>query len=202
MSPCSVVSSGIVHRLESNAMGDDLLVEAARAGQEWAFVELCTRNSKRVFNTIYGVTKNREDAEDALQDSMMRAFRNLKQFDGRSSFATWFTRIGINSALMILRKRRIRLETSMDATAEGETWQSWQIADYSADPEQHYVGRERSLHLKRAICRLPSALRSVVELGQMEGHSMKQIAHNMGISIPATKSRLARAKVALRKSMR
>jgi RNA polymerase sigma-70 factor (ECF subfamily) len=183
-------------------MGDDLLVEAARAGQEWAFVELCTRNSKRVFNTIYGVTKNREDAEDALQDSMMRAFRNLKQFDGRSSFATWFTRIGINSALMILRKRRIRLETSMDATAEGETWQSWQIADDSADPEQHYVERERSLHLKRAICRLPTALRSVVELGQMEGHSMKHIAHNMGISIPATKSRLARAKVALRKSMR
>jgi len=182
-------------------MGDDLLVAAAQAGQEWAFVELCTRNSKRVFNTIYGVTKNREDAEDALQDSMMRAFLHLKQFDGRSSFATWFTRIGINSALMILRKRRIRLETSMDATAEGETWQTWQIADYSANPEQHYVGHEKSMRLKRAICRLPSTLRSVVELGQMEGHSMKQIARNMGISVPATKSRLARAKVALRKSM-
>jgi RNA polymerase sigma-70 factor (ECF subfamily) len=182
-------------------MGDDLLVEAARAGQEWAFVELCARYSKRVFNTIYGVTKNREDAEDALQDSMMRAFLHLKQFDGRSSFATWFTRIGINSALMILRKRRVRLETSMDATAEGETWQAWQIADYSANPEDHYVGHERSLHLKRAIYRLPNALRSVVERGQMEGHSMKQIARTMGISIPATKSRLARAKVALRKSM-
>jgi RNA polymerase sigma-70 factor, ECF subfamily len=182
-------------------MGDDLLIEAAQGGQEWAFVELCTRNSKRVFNTIYGVTKNREDAEDALQDSMMRAFLHLKQFDGRSSFATWFTRIGINSALMILRKRRIRLETSMDATADGETWQAWQIADYSANPEQHYVGHEKSVRLKRAICRLPSTLRSVVELGQMEGHSMKQIARNMGISVPATKSRLARAKVALRKSM-
>jgi len=121
--------------------------------------------------------------------------------DGRSSFATWFTRIGINSALMILRKRRIRLETSIDATAEGETWQTWQIADHSVDPEKHYVGHERSAHLKNAICRLPSALRLVVECGQMEGHSMKQIAHNMGISIPATKSRLARAKVALRKSM-
>jgi RNA polymerase sigma factor (sigma-70 family) len=201
MSSCSVVSSSFGHRIEPNAMGDDMLVAAAQDGQEWAFVELCTRNSKRVFNTIYGVTKNREDAEDALQDSMMRAFLHLKQFDGRSSFATWFTRIGINSALMILRKRRIRPETSMDATAEGETWQTWQIADYSADPEQHYAGCERSMHLKRAICRLPNALRSVVELGQMEGHSMKQIARSMGISIPATKSRLARAKVALRKDM-
>ena len=121
MSSCSVVSNSIAQCLEPNAMDDDLLVEAAQAGQEWAFVELCTRYSKRVFNTIYGVTKNREDAEDALQDSMMRAFLHLKQFDGRSSFATWFTRIGINSALMILRKKRIRLETSMDATAEGET---------------------------------------------------------------------------------
>src|ERR1700688_5125751 len=201
MSSCSVINHSFSQHLEPSEMDDELLVQRAQAGQEWAFVELCTRNSKRVFNTIYGVTKNREDAEDALQDSMMRAFRHLKQFDGRSSFATWFTRIGINSALMILRKRRIRLETSMDATAEGETWQTWQIADYSMDPEKHYAGHERSLHLKRAICLLPNALRSVVERGQMEGHSMKQIAHTMGISIPATKSRLARAKVALRKSM-
>jgi RNA polymerase sigma factor (sigma-70 family) len=201
MSSCSVINNSFSQHLEPSEMNDDLLVQSAQAGQDWAFVELCSRNSKRVFNTIYGVTKNREDAEDALQDSIMRAFLHLKQFDGRSSFATWFTRIGINSALMILRKKRIRLETSIDATAEGETWQTWQIADHSADPEKHYVGHERSVHLKKAICRLPNALRLVVERGQMEGHSMKQIAHNMGISIPATKSRLARAKVALRKSM-
>lgn len=202
MSSCSVASSGTVHRLDPTLLGDHLLVAAAQDGQEWAFVELCSRYSKRVFNTLYGVTKNREDAEDALQDSMMRAFLHLKQFDGRSSFATWFTRIGINSALMILRKRRVRLETSMDTAADTETWQTWQIPDYSPTPEEHYAGYERSLHLKKAICRLPDALRSVVELGQMEGHSMKQIARNMGISIPATKSRLARAKVALRKQMR
>src|SRR6202046_1021079 len=201
MSSCSVVCNSLSSHLECGTMDEDLLIRAAQSGQEWAFVELCARNSKRVFNTIYGVTKNREDAEDALQDSMMRAFLHLKQFDGRSSFATWFTRIGINSALMILRKRRVRLETSMDATAEGETWQTWQIADHSADPEKHYAGHERTLHLKRAICLLPHALRVVVERGQIEGHSMKQIARNMGISIPATKSRLARAKVALRKTM-
>ena len=201
MSSCSVVCNSLAPHLERGAMDEDLLIRAAQTGQEWAFVELCARNSKRVFNTIYGVTKNREDAEDALQDSMMRAFLHLKQFDGRSSFATWFTRIGINSALMILRKRRIRLETSMDTTEDGETWQTWQIADHSADPEKYYVGHERSVHLKKAICRLPNALRLVVERGQMEGHSMKQIARNMGISVPATKSRLARAKVALRKSM-
>jgi RNA polymerase sigma-70 factor (ECF subfamily) len=182
-------------------MSDDGLVAAVQSGQEWAFAELCTRHTRRVFNTIYSVTKNREDAEDALQDSILRAFLHMKQFDGRSSFATWFTRIGINSALMILRKKRVRLETSMDSTVEGESWPHWEIADRSADPEEHYAGCERSMHLERAICRLPTTLRSVVELRQTEGHSIKQIAHSMGISIPATKSRLARARVALRESM-
>jgi RNA polymerase sigma factor (sigma-70 family) len=201
MSSLSMVNHSTAQRLQPSIMGDDQLVAAAQEGQEWAFSELCTRYSKRVFNTIYGVTKNREDAEDALQDSMMRAFMHLQQFDGRSSFVTWFTRIGINSALMILRKKRIRLETSIDATSEGETWQTWQIADHAPNPEQHFAGSERALHLERAICRLPNALRAVVERGQMQGHSMKQIARTMGISIPATKSRLARAKVALRKSM-
>src|ERR1700742_551467 len=156
MSSCSVINHTFSQHLEPSDMDDDLLVQSAQAGHEWAFVELCTRNSKRVFNTIYGVTKNREDAEDALQDSMMRAFLHLKQFDRRSSFATWFTRIGINSALMILRKKRIRQETSIDASLEGEGWHTWQVADHSADPEVYYVGSERSQHLRRAICHLPN----------------------------------------------
>jgi RNA polymerase sigma factor (sigma-70 family) len=197
----SVVNTAIDLNDGLNPMSDDGLVSAVQSGQEWAFVELCTRHSRRVFNTIYNVTRNREDAEDALQDSILRAFLHMKQFDGRSSFATWFTRIGINSALMILRKKRVRPETSMDSTVEGETWQHREIADHSADPEEHYARCERSMHLKRAICHLPTALRSVIELGQMEGHSIKQIAHTMGISIPAAKSRLTRAKVALRESM-
>src|ERR1700744_925747 len=201
MSSCSVVCNSLSSHLECSSMDEDLLIRAAQSGPEWAFVELCARNSKRVFNTISGVTKNREDAEDSLQDCMMRAFCPLKQFDGRSIFATWFTRIGINSALMILRKRRIRLETSMDTTEDGDSWQTWQIADGAPDPEKRCVGNEMSVHLTRAICRLPNSLRSVIERGQLEGHSMKQIARNAGISVPATKSRLARAKVALRKSM-
>jgi RNA polymerase sigma factor (sigma-70 family) len=147
------------------------------------------------------VTRNREDAEDALQDSMLRAFKNLRQFDGRSSFATWFTRIGINSALMILRRKRVRPETSMDVTAEEESWRYWQISQHSTDPEKDYLGRERSRHLKRAIGQLPTSLRVVIEQGQMKGHSTKQIADHMGISVPAAKSRLARARAALRESM-
>jgi RNA polymerase sigma-70 factor, ECF subfamily len=180
-------------------MSDDGLIAAAQSGQEWAFVELCARNSKRVYRSIYQVTKNPEDAEDALQDSILRAFLHLRQFDGRSSFTTWFTRIGINSALMILRKRRIRPEAPLDVTYEDESWQQGRAA--YADPEELFTLGERSMHLRSAICHLPAPLRAVIELGQLEGHSMKRIARDMGISVPATKSRLARAKAALRKSM-
>ncbi len=201
MSSFGVESGSDFQRPEFHAMGDDLLVAAAQAGEEWAFAELCSRNSKRLFHMIYRVTRNCEDAEDALQDSILRAFRNLHQFDGRSSFATWLTRIGINSALMILRKKRIRLEISMDGTVEGDVCEIWHVADHSPNPEQFYVDHERSMHLQQAICGLPNTLRSVIELGQMEGHSMKEIANHMGISIPAAKSRLARARAALRKSM-
>jgi RNA polymerase sigma-70 factor (ECF subfamily) len=200
MTSCNVIDS-IALNVEPSAMADELLVAAAQVGREWAFTELCKRNSKRVFSTVYRETRNREDAEDALQDATMRVFLHLDKFDGRSSFATWFTRIGINSALMILRKKRVRSEISMDSSTGGESREALQIADYSSDPEEFYSRRERSQHLKRAICALPEALRSVVEKGHLQEYSMRQIAGVMGISIPATKSRLARAKILLRKSM-
>jgi RNA polymerase sigma factor (sigma-70 family) len=201
MSSCSAISDAVEQSDSLNPMSDDVLVAAAQAGQEWAFAELCTRNSQRVFSMIYRVTRNREDAEDALQSSMLRALLHIKQFDGRSSFATWFTRIGINSALMILRQKRVRGESSIDSVPEEESRHTLEIADYALNPEEHYIAYERSIHLKRAICQLPTPLRSVVELGKMEGHSIKTIAHSMGISVPATKSRLGRAKAALRKQM-
>jgi RNA polymerase sigma factor (sigma-70 family) len=201
MNSCAEAEHGIDHGFELHTMSDEGLIAAAQSGQQWAFVELCTRSEKRAFSTIYSVTKNREDAEDALQDSVLRAFQHLRQFDGRSSFATWFTRIGINSALMMLRRKRVRPETSMDLTAEGESWRHWQLSEHATDPEKHYVACERSRNLQRAIDQLPTSLRAVIEQGQMKGRSTRQIADHMGISIPATKSRLARARVALRKAM-
>jgi RNA polymerase sigma-70 factor, ECF subfamily len=202
MNFCGVSRHTPTQGAESNRIADEFLIAAARGGEEWAFVELCSRNSARAFHLILRVTKNREDAEDALQDSILRAFRNLQQFDGRSSFATWFTRIGINSALMILRKQRIRQETSFDAAEDGETWDPWQIADHSLNPEQCFVKHQSARHLRSAIGDLPATLRTILESGPMEGRSMKEIARNMGITVPAAKSRLARAKAALRTSMR
>jgi RNA polymerase sigma-70 factor (ECF subfamily) len=181
---------------------DEFLVKAARSGEDWAFSELWHRHSKKIFNTMYRVTRNRQDAEDALQDAFLKAFLHLKNFDGRSSFSTWLTRIAINSALMILRKKRSHPEVSMDGSADGETWQTWEIADSRGNTEESYVRRERDRHLKRAIHRLRPALRNVVEIQQAHDGSVREIAEMAGISIAATKSRLLRARSALRRALR
>lgn len=183
-------------------VNDEFLVESARSGEDWAFSELWHRHSKKIFNTMYRVTRNRQDAEDALQDAFLKAFLHLKNFDGRSSFSTWLTRIAINSALMILRKKRSHPEVSMDGSADGETWQIWEIADSRVNTEDHYVRREKDRHLKRAIHRLRPALRNVIEIQQAHDGSVREIAELAGISIAATKSRLLRARTVLRRSLR
>ena len=92
---------------------DEVLVAAAKVGDHSAFAELWNRHSKRAFSTMYRITKNRQDAEDGLQDAFLKAYVHLNNFDGRSTFATWLTRIAINSALMILRKKRAHPEAQI-----------------------------------------------------------------------------------------
>ena len=189
-------------KFDGGYWSDQLLLEAAQTGEEWAFIALCNRRSKQVSRVIYRITKNRDDAEDALQDSILKAFLHLKTFDGRSSFATWFTRIGINSALMILRKRRARPEVSIDSSLDGGVaWQQWEIEDPGSDPEEHYVGHERVRRLRKAIKGLPLTFRSIVELRQSRECSIQELADEIGITVPAAKSRLLRARVALRRAL-
>lgn len=181
---------------------DEMLVTAARSGEHYAFSELWNRHSKRAFNTMYRITRNRQDAEDAVQEAFLKAFVHLNNFDGRSTFSTWLTRIAINSALMILRKRRTHPETSMDWSADGEGWQQWEIADQRVNTEENYVSEDSARHLKRAIHRLRPALRTIVEIQQLHDGSVKEMAGIAGISVAATKSRLLRARTALRRSLR
>jgi RNA polymerase sigma factor (sigma-70 family) len=150
---------------------------------------------------MYRITRNPQDAEDALQDAFLKAFVHLKNFDGRSTFSTWLTRIAINTALMILRKKRAHPETSMEWTADGDNWQQWEMADMRVDIEEHYAKKEAERHLDRAIHRLRPSLRSVIEIQQSHCSSVKEIAEVAGISVAATKSRLLRAKTVLRRSL-
>jgi RNA polymerase sigma-70 factor (ECF subfamily) len=180
-------------------MSDERLVSRAKSGDENAFVELCKRHTNRVFQSTYRVTRNRQDAEDALQNSFMSAFTHIKEFEGKSSFSTWLTRIAINSALMILRKKRNCCEISFEG--DTETFAAWEPRSPLEDPESLYVREERQRLLRKAVNRLPPVCREVIQLRDTEEYSAQEIAKTLDITVSAVKSRLSRAKGALRRSM-
>jgi RNA polymerase sigma factor (sigma-70 family) len=201
MSRLNTINGDPVFERGVSDLSDELLVSAAQAGDASAFVELKDRHANKLLSHIYRITRNWQDAEDVLQESFLKAFVHLPGFEGRSSFLSWITRIAINSALMLLRKRRV-VEISIDAFAsDGETWSGWEIADTRTTPEEAYAQREVEQHLRSAIRRLRPALRKVVHLRRSEDYPTSEIAAALGISVAAAKSRLMRAKTALRAAM-
>jgi RNA polymerase sigma-70 factor (ECF subfamily) len=195
-----LVSEELAYRNACEELDEKRLVAAAKRGQNVAFDVLCQRFTPRILRSVQRITKNREDAEDALQDSLLSAFTHVREFDGRSSFSTWLTRIAINSALMILRKKRTSHEISMDGSdGTDSNSPSWEMPDRAPNPEKRYAQNERENILRGAISTLRPTIRKVVELQQLQEHSMKETAAIIGISVPAAKARLFHAKVALRK---
>jgi RNA polymerase sigma-70 factor, ECF subfamily len=186
--------------LVARSATDEVLVAAAKLGDRLAFVELWARHSNTAYRVVYRIAGNHEDAEDVIQDAWIKAYVHLNTFDGRAKFSTWLTRIAINSALMILRRKRARPETSMEIT-DGDTWPYREIADQTKNVEELYARHERVERLRRAICHLQPSLRNVVELRQSDDRSVKEIAELAGISVAATKSRLLRARKILRKAL-
>jgi RNA polymerase sigma factor (sigma-70 family) len=200
MNTLDLASECFAYENEAGEMNDELLVSAAQAGDALAFVKLRDRHANKLLSRIYRITRNWQDAEDVLQESLMKAFVHLSTFEGRSSFSSWLTRIAINSALMLLRKRRV-VEVSIDASAiDGETL-FWEPADTRRNPEEVYVQWELEQHLRSATRQLRPALRRVVDLRRTDDSSTREIAATLGISPAAAKSRLMRAKTALRASM-
>jgi RNA polymerase sigma-70 factor, ECF subfamily len=174
------------------------LVAAARSGSSAAFAELREIYARRVYWKLLNMTKNREDAEDALQDTFLRAYLALHTFEERSSFYTWITRIAINSALMILRRRRTRSEVSFDSPSEAEeAISSFDFKDTGPSPEHVCVHRQRYACMLRSIWKLQPRLRQVIEMRMMNSCSIREIAQALDISEAAVKSRLSRARARL-----
>ena len=174
------------------------LVAAARSGSSAAFAELREIYAGRVYRKLLTMTKNREDAEDALQDTFLRAYMALHTFEERSSFYTWVTQIAINSALMILRRRRTRSEVSFDSPNETEeAISSFEFKDTGPSPEHICVHRQGYAYMRRAIWKLQPRLRQVIEMQLMNDCSAKEIAEALEISEAAVKSRLSRARARL-----
>jgi RNA polymerase sigma-70 factor (ECF subfamily) len=179
---------------------DAVLVTAAKSGDQTAFAQLWERHSNKVFRRVYRITGNRDDAEDVLQEAWMKAYAHLKTFQGRASFSTWLTRIAINSALMVLRRKRNHPEASMEVY-DGETWRSLDVADQTEDVEELYTRNEIAQRVKRAIYRLKPCQRKVVEIHHLNDGSLKETADRAGISMGAAKSRLSRARISLRNTL-
>lgn len=180
---------------------DDVLTLAAKSGNGSAFVELSQRHSKRIQLRIYRILGDWEDAEDVLQDSLLKAFTHLDQFRGACNFSTWLTQIAINSALMLLRNRRTRPEISYDKIADLTETLEWDFPDLSPNPEHLCACRESQDLLRSAILRLPWSCRTTFELYYGRDCSTNEIAQTLGISIAATKSRLLRGRTRLRTSL-
>jgi RNA polymerase sigma-70 factor (ECF subfamily) len=192
-------NNGAIISRSLKQMSDERLVLAAKDGDSNAFVELRCRHSSKILRTTYRITRNWEDAEDALQDSFLKAFVHLNKFEGRSSFSSWVTRIAINMSLMIIRKKCANRELSIDASdSDCESYDRWELRDFREDPERRYARHERAELLRGAIRRLPPALRTTVELQQAQEYSVQELADSLGISLAAAKSRLLRARSSMR----
>ena len=182
-------------------MSETRLLAAARNGHSASFESLCAAHTGRLLKAAFNITRNWEDAQDAVQDSFMRAFVNIKRFRGTSTFSTWLTRIVINSALMIRRKNRRGHHVFLDDLAQsGESSFHLQIPDAAPNPEQRYVQRERKRVLRKAISHLRPRIRAVIEVGQLQELSMKETAKVLDISLAAAKGRFFHGRAALRRS--
>jgi RNA polymerase sigma-70 factor (ECF subfamily) len=185
----------------ANRLNGGNLVLAAQNEHATTFATLSDQHRKKLFRAAHRITRTREDAEDAVQDTLLRAFVHLGDFEGRSSFGTWLTRIAINSALMVLRRKRASLEMAMGRNNDsGGDDLCYEITDHAPSPETCYAQAEEQRILRTAIQRLPPNLRAVVQI-QLQGLSMRETAEALGISLSAAKGRLFHAKKALRKSL-
>lgn len=198
---CGSAESEVVSPKSAWIGAEERLLAAARGGDRAAFGELVERSADKVFHTTLRITGNREDAEDALQESFLSALLHLHDFDGRSRFSTWLTRIAINTALMRLRKNRTLREVPMETKADlDEEPEPYEFADDVPDPELWYVEYERHSILREAIFNLPPALRKAVEAYHLRERSIRETAEMLDISMEAVKGRLYHARAVLRKA--
>jgi RNA polymerase sigma-70 factor, ECF subfamily len=181
----------------------DELVAAAKSGSNFAFEALVERYARRILHVAQRVVGNKEDAEDIVQKSFQQAFAHLQEFEGRSSFFSWLTRIAINEALMCLRTNRRVSVTSLDEPVAREgAAPALQIPDLGASPERICSEQEREQILSLALARLTPGKRTAIQLCELEERSFKESAQMMGVSVATVKSRVFRGRRELRERLK
>lgn len=177
------------------------LVRSAKAGDMAAFDQLIERHTAMVFRVAMHILASREDVEDVLQDSFLRAFQNLNGFEERARFSTWLTKIVVNSALMKLRSSRRWVTASLDEESEDASSLIDAVADWRPNPEQLYRESELREILERALASLPEGCRIVFALRDIEGLSTVETAEMLELNVNNVKSRLLRARLRLRSQL-
>jgi RNA polymerase sigma-70 factor, ECF subfamily len=171
------------------------LIRAGQRGDQEAVETLFARYHRPLFQTALRVLGNTEDAEDALQDGLLSAYRNLKRFEGRSQFSTWLTRIVINAALMRRRSAKSRPAVSLDETPrEDELPATERYADDGPNPEQVFAGTEIREMIHSNLDELSPLLRTAFLLREVEGYSTGEAAKKLGVTENTLKARLWRAR--------
>jgi len=193
----------MIQRVGQNSEFDEAaLVAQAQQGGVEAFTELVNRYEKSIFRLARHITQNPEDAEDVLQETFMKAYEHLVDFQGNSKFYTWLVRIAVNQSLMKLRKRKTDASVSLDEPYDtGEENVTREIAVWDPNPELIYSREEIREILGKAVESLPPTFRAVFALRDIEELSTEETAAMLNLSIPAVKSRLLRARLRLREKL-
>jgi len=182
---------------------DTILLETLKSGDREAFARLVDETSGHIYKVAYQILGNDQDAEDALQETYIKAFRALRDFEGRSSLTTWLYRIGVNEALMLVRKRNpqaISIDESNPFDAETES-EGIEIVDFCCLPEGELLSKESQRVLDQAVQNLPINLRVVFVMRDIEGLSIQETAEALNLSENNIKVRLLRARLNLRQEL-
>jgi RNA polymerase sigma-70 factor (ECF subfamily) len=185
----------------ANKHSDEALVAATKRGDAQAFEDLVLRHRPRVLAVVQRITKNREDAEDVAQESFHKAFRHLDAFQEKSRFSTWLTRIAMNEAFMLLRRRRGVVEVLPQNSDESLKPIAEAFVDLSPNPEESYMRQERTELLTEAISLLGSNIRTTILLRDIQEKSVEETAQILGTSISAVKARLFHGRRKLRRTI-
>jgi RNA polymerase sigma-70 factor (ECF subfamily) len=187
---------------EASVFDESALVAKARTGDLAAFNELVTHYERKIFRLAKHITQNDQDAEDVLQETFLKSYEHLGNFQGQSKFYTWLVRIAVNESLMKLRKRKGDRTVPLDEPLDtGEDTMVREIAVWDENPEQRYSREEMGQILNEAVEGLRPAFRTVFVLRDIEELSTEETAEALGISVPAVKSRLLRARLQLREKL-
>lgn len=179
-------------------MADDCLVQMCQGGDNSAFDELMKRHQTAVMKIALSIVRDKQDAEDEVQNAFWKAYQHINQFQRDAKFSTWLTRIVVNQCLMRLRQARRAKFAYLDEVQAGEEIGPFELRDVGPSPEESLGQSEMSQVLDREIGRTPPLLRKVFLLRDVQERPMTEVASDLGISVAAAKSRLLRARSELR----